>query len=80
MCCAKNNEENGFYFVDTEIYEGNSLKKGKYKFVQIKIVPPKKIDDKTDFYFINYEVRLKGEEPLIKDQNNIGTICLSVKN
>jgi len=80
LCCAKNNEENGFYFVDTEIYEGNSLKKGKYKFVQIKIVPPKKIDDKTDFYFINYEVRLKGEEPLIKDQNNIGTICLSVKN
>ena len=56
------------------------MEKNKYTYVNIIIIPPKNLDDKSDFYFINYEIKIKGKEPLIKNENNVGTICISVKN
>ena len=76
LCCNNNDKENEFYFVDTEINNGKYTQKNRVIFIDVEIIPPKKIDKKNDFYFINYEIKIKGEEPLIKNENNIGTICI----
>ncbi len=80
VLCCNNNKENEFYFIETEFYDGHKLEKNKYTYVNIIIIPPKNLDDKNDFYFINYEIKIKGKEPLIKNENNVGTICIYVKN
>ena len=80
LFCVKNLEQNGFYFKETEINNGKSLKKGEKINVEVKIKPQKNFDDKNDLYCIDCDIKVKNEKSLIKDVNKIGKIYLYINN
>ena len=79
LCCNQKIEEiNNFYFKDTEINKGKEVKKGKEIDVEVIILPKNNFDFSCEdnYFFINYEVKIKGVQSINK---KIGTICIEYK-
>ena len=77
LCCIQNiNEVNNYYFKDFLINDGKEVKKGKEIKIDVLIFAKDKFNlfCEENYFFINYDIKVKGVYPLNKEKT--GTILI----
>ena len=78
LCCHQKIEEiNNYYFKDIEINNGKEVKSGEIIEKEVELLAKDKFDFSCEdnIFFINYEIKHHGIDPLNKEKN--GTICIA---